>query len=104
MAAVYSLGRFFAFRYRSAASPSGDVSHSALRSAPASTFTSGLLGSSASMAPGLPCGWRMQRATRLQRSQRVSVSQVASQVGYEAQAAFSRAFKRSIGVAPALYK
>jgi AraC-like DNA-binding protein len=46
--------------------------------------------------------WRMELAARLLRTQRVS--QVAGQVGYKSEAAFSRAFKRSIGVAPADFK
>ena len=44
--------------------------------------------------------WRMQVALdRLQRSD-ASISAVAAEVGYESEAAFSRAFKRVVGVPP----
>jgi AraC-like DNA-binding protein len=44
--------------------------------------------------------WRMQLArTALERG-RVSVADVAQQVGYEAEAAFRKAFKRHFGFGP----
>jgi AraC-like DNA-binding protein len=48
--------------------------------------------------------WRMQKATRLLRSGRASIGDVASRVGYETEAAFSKAFKRWTGVAPSAYR
>jgi len=48
--------------------------------------------------------WRMQKATRLLRSGHASIGEVASRVGYEAEAAFSKAFKRWTGVAPGAYR
>lgn len=44
--------------------------------------------------------WRMQSAAEMLSAGRVSVSQVAAGVGYESEAAFSRAFKRCTGVSP----
>ena len=48
--------------------------------------------------------WRMQKATRLLRTGAASIADVASRVGYEAEAAFSKAFKRWTGVAPSAYR
>jgi AraC family transcriptional regulator, alkane utilization regulator len=46
--------------------------------------------------------WRMQLAANLLRDQqRLGLADVAERVGYESEAAFSRAFKRHLGVAPA---
>jgi AraC-like DNA-binding protein len=48
--------------------------------------------------------WRLQLAARkLQTTQR-SVLQVASDVGYESEAGFNRAFKREFGLPPAQYR
>jgi AraC-like DNA-binding protein len=48
--------------------------------------------------------WRLQLAARqLQTTQQV-ILQVASDVGYESEAAFNRAFKREFGVPPAQYR
>jgi AraC-like DNA-binding protein len=44
--------------------------------------------------------WRMQLAAGLLRGSRAKVVEVALRVGYESEAAFSRAFKRAVGVAP----
>jgi AraC family transcriptional regulator, activator of mtrCDE len=44
--------------------------------------------------------WRMQQADRLLRDRRLSVAQVADQLGYSTEAAFRRAFKRIRGVGP----
>jgi AraC-like DNA-binding protein len=46
-------------------------------------------------------GWRMQVATQKLRSTRASLAQIAESVGYESEAAFSRAFKKALGTAPA---
>lgn len=48
--------------------------------------------------------WRMARATRMLDGTSASLGQVATQVGYEAEAAFSKAFKRWNGVAPGEYR
>lgn len=44
--------------------------------------------------------WRMQVALDLLRHDDVAVTQLAGRLGYESEAAFSRAFKRTLGVAP----
>jgi AraC-like DNA-binding protein len=48
--------------------------------------------------------WRMTKASRLLRSTTSSIGEVAGQVGYEAEAAFSKAFKRWNGLAPGTYR
>lgn len=48
--------------------------------------------------------WRMQHATRLLRSSSVTISEVAGKVGYDAEAAFSKAFKRWTGSAPGAFR
>lgn len=45
--------------------------------------------------------WRLQLAVRLLGERRMKVAAVAREVGYESEAAFSRAFKRALGVSPA---
>ncbi len=44
--------------------------------------------------------WRMQVAAQTLRNSNAPLVQVATAVGYESEAAFSRAFKREYGVAP----
>jgi AraC-like DNA-binding protein len=44
--------------------------------------------------------WRMQLASEWLRTDQATVSQAATRLGYESEAAFSRAFKRNIGVPP----
>lgn len=48
--------------------------------------------------------WRIHRAARLLRETRGSVGEVAAQVGYQSEAAFSRVFKQWTGRAPAAYR
>ncbi len=48
--------------------------------------------------------WRMQVAAQELRSRNTSLLQVANKVGYESEAAFSRAFKRAFGQAPATWR
>jgi AraC-like DNA-binding protein len=48
--------------------------------------------------------WRMQKASRLLETSPAGVAEVAKRVGYDAEAAFSKAFKRWIGVAPGAYR
>jgi AraC-like DNA-binding protein len=58
---------------------------------------------------GLPpmhylANWRMQVATQKLRDTRASLAQVAEIVGYDSEAAFSRAFKKAFGSAPATWR
>jgi len=48
--------------------------------------------------------WRMQKATQLLREQDKKLIDVAQSVGYESDAAFSRAFKRIVGITPGEYR
>jgi AraC-like DNA-binding protein len=48
--------------------------------------------------------WRMQLANGILANTKDSIAQVASQVGYESEAAFSRAFKKMIGSPPAEWR
>jgi len=48
--------------------------------------------------------WRMETAKLQLRETTKSVSQIAYMIGYESEEAFSRAFKREIGLAPALWR
>lgn len=45
--------------------------------------------------------WRLQLAARLLETTRRTITQIADDVGYESDAAFSRAFKRAFGTSPA---
>jgi len=48
--------------------------------------------------------WRMKRATELMRSEDISTAALAEQVGYGSEDAFSRAFRRTLGVTPSAYR
>ncbi|HUM10590.1 MAG TPA: AraC family transcriptional regulator [Myxococcaceae bacterium] len=48
--------------------------------------------------------WRMQLAATLLRSRNVSVFEAAVEVGYASEAAFSRAFKKVVGIPPAAWR
>jgi AraC-like DNA-binding protein len=48
--------------------------------------------------------WRMQVATQKLRETQASLAQVAETVGYESEAAFSRAFKKAFGTSPATWR
>src|SRR5262245_19087581 len=48
--------------------------------------------------------WRMQGAMQKLRDTSASLAQVADMVGYESEAAFSRAFKKTVGTAPARWR
>ena len=48
--------------------------------------------------------WRMQVASRLLRDSQSPVASIALDVGYDSEAAFSRAFKRLTGVPPAAWR
>jgi AraC-like DNA-binding protein len=46
----------------------------------------------------------MPKASRLLETSPAGVAETAKRVGYDAEAAFSKAFKRWIGVAPGAYR
>ena len=48
--------------------------------------------------------WRMQVAGQKLRNTSASLAQVAETVGYDSEAAFSRAFKKAFGAAPATWR
>lgn len=48
--------------------------------------------------------WRMQKAAGLLRDGQATLSEIASHVGYDSEAAFSKAFKREVGSAPGVYR
>jgi len=48
--------------------------------------------------------WRILLAARHLRESRTPVIQIATEVGYESEAAFNRAFKRELGVPPAAWR
>jgi AraC-like DNA-binding protein len=48
--------------------------------------------------------WRMQIAARLLADGQAKVAAVALEVGYDSEAAFSRAFKKDAGVPPATWR
>lgn len=48
--------------------------------------------------------WRMALAAHLLRSGRLSLTRTAEQIGYESEAAFSRAFKREYGTPPGAWR
>jgi AraC-like DNA-binding protein len=48
--------------------------------------------------------WRMQLAANYLLSGNDSVAAIAERVGYESEAAFSRAFKKMVGVSPSQWR
>ena len=48
--------------------------------------------------------WRMQLAAQRLRESREAIAQIGYAVGYESEAAFSRAFKREFGDSPAAWR
>lgn len=48
--------------------------------------------------------WRMQVAAQKLREGRLSIGQIAFDIGYESEAAFTRAFKRELGTPPATWR
>jgi transcriptional regulator GlxA family with amidase domain len=48
--------------------------------------------------------WRLQLAARALARTPKGVAEIASEVGYESEAAFNRAFKREFGLPPARYR
>ena len=55
-------------------------------------------------AAGLLARWRLQLAARMLQTTREFVLQVASEVGYDLEAAFNRAFKREFGIPPGKFR
>lgn len=49
-------------------------------------------------------GWRVQLAKQMMRDGDCSIAEIAARVGYESEAAFNRAFKRSAGSPPAAWR
>lgn len=49
-------------------------------------------------------GWRMHLARRLLRESNIGIAELAARVGYESEAAFSRAFRRAVGIPPANWR
>ena len=49
-------------------------------------------------------GWRMQLAANYLRSGTDTIIAIANRVGYESEAAFSRAFKKALGVSPGAWR
>lgn len=48
--------------------------------------------------------WRMQLAANALLGSTDTVAEIAARVGYESEAAFSRAFKKSVGLSPSLWR
>ena len=48
--------------------------------------------------------WRMQVAAHKLREGRLTIGQIALDIGYDSEAAFTRAFKRELGVPPATWR
>jgi AraC-like DNA-binding protein len=48
--------------------------------------------------------WRMQKAAELLRTGRATLVEIADLVGYESEAAFSKAYKRWVGASPGAYR
>lgn len=49
-------------------------------------------------------GWRMQIASRLLLQSNATLASIALDAGYESEAAFSRAFKRAVGLPPSVWR
>ena len=48
--------------------------------------------------------WRMQLAARRLETPRIGIAQVAAEVGFESEAAFSRSFKKYVGTPPGAWR
>ena len=48
--------------------------------------------------------WRMQLARKLLRESASSLADLAERVGYQSEAAFSKAFKKAVGIGPGAYR
>ncbi len=49
-------------------------------------------------------GWRLRTAAGLLRRRELGMAEIAERVGYQSEVAFSKAFKRELGVAPGTYR
>lgn len=49
-------------------------------------------------------GWRMHLARSLLRESNIGIAQLALRVGYESETAFSRAFRRAVGIPPTAWR
>jgi AraC-like DNA-binding protein len=89
------------------ASPGADWSVKKLASAVAmspSRFTARFVETVGESPMAYLSKWRMNIASRQLVSTRQRVEQIAADAGYESQAAFSRAFKKHLGVSPAEWR
>jgi AraC-like DNA-binding protein len=48
--------------------------------------------------------WRMQIAARILSDASANIASIAEEIGYESEAAFSRAFKKLVGVPPSVWR
>jgi AraC-like DNA-binding protein len=48
--------------------------------------------------------WRLRKAASMLRASTAGIAEIAERVGYDSEAAFSKAFKRSIGVTPGAFR
>src|SRR6185437_3880531 len=48
--------------------------------------------------------WRMQLAAKMLSEGSANIASIADRIGYESEAAFSRAFKKLVGVAPSAWR
>lgn len=48
--------------------------------------------------------WRMQKARQLLRQTRLGTAAIAEQAGYQSEPAFSKAFKKAVGMGPGAYR
>jgi AraC family transcriptional regulator, alkane utilization regulator len=48
--------------------------------------------------------WRLQKAAAMLRAADIGIDEIAGQLGYDSTVAFSKAFKRSIGIPPGTYR
>ena len=48
--------------------------------------------------------WRMHNAYRWMRDENITIGEAAERTGYSTEAAFSKAFKREVGISPGKIK
>jgi len=69
-----------------------------------SRFSARFAAAAGTSAMAYVAGWRMNVASRLLVDTDRPVAAIASEIGYESLPAFSRAFKRKLGMSPAAYR